>query len=162
MILGALTTARKRVRIVSPYFLPDQTLMTALNVTALRGVDVQILVPERNNLKLVQWAAQAQMDVLLESHCRVWLSPPPFDHTKLMLIDDAWSFLGSANWDARSLRLNFEYNLECYDRQLAGRLHDLVESKIAMSRELKLDMLSRRTMAVKLRDGFARLFSPYL
>jgi cardiolipin synthase A/B len=162
MILGALTTARKRVRIVSPYFLPDQTLMTALNVTALRGVDVQILVPERNNLKLVQWAAQAQMDLLLESHCRVWLSPPPFDHTKLMLIDDAWSFLGSANWDARSLRLNFEYNLECYDRQLAGRLHDLVDSKIAMSRELKLDMLSSRPIAVKLRDGFARLFSPYL
>jgi cardiolipin synthase A/B len=162
MILGALTTARERVRIVSPYFLPDQTLITALNVTALRGVEVQILMPERNNLKFVQWAAQAQADQLLDGHCRIWLSPPPFDHTKLMLIDDAWSFLGSANWDARSLRLNFEYNLECYDRRLAGRLHDLVDSKIATSRELRLETLAARAMPVKLRDGFARLFSPYL
>jgi cardiolipin synthase len=162
MILGALTTARERVRIVSPYFLPDQTLITALNVTALRGVAVEILMPERNNLKLVQWAAHAQADQLLEGHCRIRLSPPPFDHTKLMLIDEAWSFLGSANWDARSLRLNFEYNLECYDRELARRLHRLVDAKLAASRELLLDELAGRSIPVKLRDGFARLFSPYL
>ncbi len=162
MILGALTTARARVRIVSPYFLPDQTLIAALNVTALRGVAVEILAPERNNLKLVQWAAQAQMEPLLEGHCRVWLSPPPFDHTKLMLIDDAWSFLGSANWDARSLRLNFEYNIECYDRSLARRLHALVDAKIATSRQLRLDALLDRPLPIKLRDGFARLCSPYL
>lgn len=162
MILGALTTARERVRIVSPYFLPDQTLVTALNVTALRGVEVEILMPERNNLKLVQWAAQAQVDQLLEGHCRIRLTPPPFDHTKLMLIDDAWSFLGSANWDARSLRLNFEYNLECYDRDLSRRLHHLVDAKIAASRALTLGELADRAIPVKLRDGFARLFSPYL
>jgi len=162
MILGALTTARERVRIVSPYFLPDQTLITALNVTALRGVEVQILMPERNNLRLVQWAAQAQSDQLIEGHCRIWLTPPPFDHTKLMLVDDAWSFVGSANWDPRSLRLNFEYNLECYDRDLARRLHNLVDSKIATSRELEIGVLAGRPMPVKLRDGFARLFSPYL
>jgi cardiolipin synthase len=162
MILGALASARKQVRIVSPYFLPDQTLVTALNVTALRGVEVEILMPEQNNLKLVQWAAQAQADQLLEGRCRIRLSPPPFDHTKLMLIDDAWSFLGSANWDARSLRLNFEYNLECYDHDLSSRLHDLVDAKTAASRELSLDELADRSMPVKLRDGFARLFSPYL
>ncbi|RKT45774.1 phospholipase D-like domain-containing protein [Thiocapsa rosea] len=162
MILGALTTARARVRIVSPYFLPDQTLTTALNVTALRGVEVEILMPEKNNLKLVQWAAQAQVDQLLEGHCRIRLSPPPFDHTKLMLIDDAWSFLGSANWDVRSLRLNFEYNLECYDRDLSRRLHHLVDAKTAASRELTLGELADRSIPVKLRDGFARLFSPYL
>jgi cardiolipin synthase A/B len=162
MIMGALTAACERVRIVTPYFLPDQTLITALNVTALRGVDVEILMPEKNNLKLVQWAAQAQVDQLLEGNCRIRLSRPPFDHTKLMLIDDAWSFLGSANWDARSLRLNFEYNLECYDLDLSRRLHELVDAKIAASRELTLDELAGRSIPVKLRDGFARLFSPYL
>lgn len=162
MILGALTTARARVRIVSPYFLPDQTLITALNVTALRGVSVEILMPEHNNLKLVQWAAQAQMEQLMESNCRIWLSAPPFDHTKLMLIDDAWSFLGSANWDARSLRLNFEYNIECYDRSLARRLHALVDARIATSRELHIDTLRDRPLPIKLRDGLARLGSPYL
>ncbi|UHD17674.1 cardiolipin synthase [Thiocapsa bogorovii] len=162
MILGALTAACERVRIVTPYFLPDQTLIAALNVTALRGVEVEILMPEQNNLKLVQWAAQAQVDQLLEGRCRILLSPPPFDHTKLMLIDDIWSFLGSANWDARSLRLNFEYNLECYDRDLSRRLHELVDAKIAASRELTLGDLAGRSIPVKLRDGFARLFSPYL
>ncbi|EGV17802.1 cardiolipin synthase [Thiocapsa marina] len=162
MILGALSAACERVRIVTPYFLPDQTLIAALNVTALRGVDVEILMPEQNNLKLVQWAAQAQVDALLEGHCRIRLSPPPFDHTKLMLIDDAWSFLGSANWDARSLRLNFEYNLECYDHELSRRLHALVDAKIAASRALTLAELAARSIPVKLRDGFARLFSPYL
>jgi cardiolipin synthase len=79
-----------------------------------------------------------------------------------MLIDEAWSFLGSANWDARSLRLNFEYNLECYDRRLARRLHGLVDAKLAASRELSLDELAGRSIPAKLRDGFARLFSPYL
>ena len=162
MILGALTTARWRVRIVSPYFLPDQALITALNVTALRGVEVQVLMPERNNLKLVQWAAQAQADQLLEAGCRIWRSPPPFDHTKLMLVDDAWCFLGSANWDPRSLRLNFEYNLECYDRYLARRFHALLDARIAASRELGIDELVGRPLPLKLRDGFARLFSPYL
>jgi cardiolipin synthase len=162
MILGALTTARARVRVISPYFLPDQTLITALNVTALRGVEVEILLTARNNLKLVQWAAQAQADQLLEGHCRLWLTPPPFDHTKLMLIDDAWWFVGSANWDPRSLRLNFEYNLECYDRDLARRLHALFDDKLARSRELELAELASRPVHVKLRDGFARLFSPYL
>ncbi|MBK1645927.1 cardiolipin synthase [Thiocapsa imhoffii] len=162
MILGALTTARQCVRIVSPYFLPDQTLITALNVTALRGVDVQILIPERNNLRLVQWAAQAQVEQLLESHCRIWLSPPPFDHTKLMLVDDAWVFMGSANWDPRSLRLNFEYNIECYDRVLAHRLHALVDDKIARGRELLASTLAGRSIPIRLRDGLARLSSPYL
>ncbi len=79
-----------------------------------------------------------------------------------MLIDDAWSFLGSANWDARSLRLNFDYNLECYDRHLARRLQDLVDTKVAASRDLSLDELAGRSIPARLRDGFARLFSPYL
>src|SRR5207244_776929 len=61
--------------------------------------------------------------------CRIWLTSPPFDHSKLMLVDGSWVLLGSANWDPRSLRLNFEYNLECYDIELAARLERLVEAK---------------------------------
>ncbi len=162
MMLGALSSARERVRIVSPYFLPDQTLITALNLTAMRGVSVEILMPERNNLRFVQWAAQDQADLLLVDGCRIWLTAPPFDHTKLMLVDDLWCFIGSANWDPRSLKLNFEYNLECYDPWLSARLHRLVDDKLCNARALTLEQLRARPLPIRLRDAFARLFAPYL
>ncbi|TVQ88617.1 MAG: cardiolipin synthase [Chromatiaceae bacterium] len=162
LILGALTMARQRVRIVTPYFLPDQTLMTALNLTALRGVEVQILLPERNNLRFVQWAAEAQAEQILAGGSRIFLSPPPFDHTKLMVVDGAWCLVGSANWDPRSLRLNFELNVECYDRVLAGRMNALIDSKLARALEIRAPDMRARTLPVRLRDGFARLLTPYL
>jgi cardiolipin synthase A/B len=161
-LLGGLSCARSSVRIMTPYFLPDTALITALNVASLRGIQVDILLPERNNLLLVQWASTALLWQVLEQGCRVWLTPPPFDHTKLMVVDDAWSLLGSANWDPRSLRLNFEFNLECHDRELAGKLVTLIESRRAASRQVTLADVDGRSLAVKLRDGVARLLSPYL
>lgn len=79
-----------------------------------------------------------------------------------MLVDQLWTLLGSANWDPRSLRLNFEFNVECYNRELATSLTDFVQSKIRNSRELKLDDVERLSLPIKLRDGVAGLFSPYL
>jgi cardiolipin synthase len=162
MILGALTAARRRVRIVTPYFLPDHTLMTALNVTALRGVDIQIILPQRSNLRFVQWAAEAQAEVILDGGSRIFLSPQPFDHTKLMIVDDAWCFVGSANWDPRSLRLNFELNLECWDPTLVAELDALFERKLATAIEIRAADMRARRLPVRLRDGFARLLTPYL
>jgi len=162
LILGALGQAQRRVRIVTPYFLPDQTLITALNVTALSGVEVQILVPRRSNLRFVQWASEAQAEQILDGRSRVFLTPPPFDHTKLLLVDDAWCFLGSANWDPRSLRLNFELNVECYDADLARRLNELVDAKLDAATEVRPEDVNSRPLPVRLRDGFARLLTPYL
>jgi cardiolipin synthase len=162
LILGALAQAQQRVRIVTPYFLPDQALITALNVTALSGVEVQILVPQRNNLRFVQWAAEAQAEQILDGRSRIFVTPPPFDHTKLMLVDDAWCFFGSANWDPRSLRLNFELNIECYDCALASQLNALVDEKLASAIEIRAADMRARTLPVRLRDGFARLLTPYL
>jgi hypothetical protein len=126
--------AQRSIHIVTPYFLPDQTLIVALNVAAMRGVDVNIYLPQKNNLLLVQWACTAQLWQVLQRGCKVWLTPPPFDHTKIMLVDDVWSFVGSANWDPRSLRLNFEFNLECYDRELAATLREFIDRKRARSK----------------------------
>jgi cardiolipin synthase A/B len=162
VILGAIACARSSLYIVTPYFLPDASLTTALTVAALRGVDVNIVVPEKNNLALVQWASQAMWWQLLERGCRMWLSPPPFDHTKLMLVDDVWTLLGSANWDPRSLRLNFEFNVECYDRELTGCLVEQVTTTIGAARSVTFEDVERRPLPVKLRDGIARLASPYL
>lgn len=161
-LLGAIACARTSILVVTPYFLPDGALIAALNVAALRGVRVDIVLPAKNDLMLVQWASTALLWQVLQRGCRVWLSPPPFDHTKLMLVDELWSLLGSANWDPRSLRLNFEFNVECYDRDLAMSLTDFAQSKIRRSQPLTLADVDRRGLPRKLRDGVARLFSPYL
>jgi cardiolipin synthase A/B len=162
ILLGALATARERVRIVTPYFIPDATLVTALDVAVMRGVHVDIVLPERGNLPMVQWAQNAQLWQVLERGCRVWLSPRPFDHTKLMVVDGVWTLLGSANWDPRSLRLNFELDVECWDPDLARRAEALVEERLATGRRVTLRDVDARPIPVKLRDGVARLFSPYL
>ncbi|UCF41033.1 MAG: PLDc N-terminal domain-containing protein [Gemmatimonadota bacterium] len=162
VFLGALACAQKSVRIVTPYFIPDQGLISALDVTALRGVKVEILLPEASNLALVQWASTAQLWQVLARGCRVYFTPPPFDHSKLMVVDDGWALFGSSNWDARSLRLNFEFGVECYDAALAAQLNALIEQKLARAREVTSAELNGRSLPVKLRDGIARLAAPYL
>ncbi|MGD2063509.1 MAG: phospholipase D-like domain-containing protein [Nitrospirota bacterium] len=161
-ILGALACAHRCIRIQTPYFLPDSDLVTGLRVAALRGATVEILLPERGNLRMVQWASTAGLGELLNSGCRVFLAPPPFDHSKALVVDDAWTLLGSANWDPRSLVLNFEFNVECYDPEVATAVTRLFEEKRVASRELKLAELAARPLAVHLRDRAFRLFSPYL
>ncbi len=162
VLLGALSSARTRVVIVTPYFLPDPDLVSALNIAALRGVQVDILLPREGDLRLVHWAAAAQLAQVLEYGCRAWHIPGPVMHTKLMLVDGIWTLLGSANWDARSLRLNFEFNIECYDRTLAGALECRLETLIAQAERMTLTKLQRRPFLIKLRDGMARLLMPYL
>lgn len=161
-LLGALACAQSSVRVVTPYFVPDARLITAMNVTAMRGVKVEIILPEKSNLALVQWASTAQLWQLLRRECRVFYSPPPFDHTKLMVVDGAWAFIGSTNWDARSLRLNYEFDIECYGEQLVAELTRLVDARLEAAREVTLADMDRRSLPIKLRDGVARLAAPYL
>lgn len=162
VMLGALSAARTRVRIISPYFLPDEPLYSAIRCAALRGVLVEIVIPERTNFKVMDWAMRYQLTSLLESGCRVYLSPPPFDHAKLFTVDGAWALIGSTNWDSRSLRLNFEYDLECYDEDLAARLDAVVDGRIQAARRIDLDELRKQSLASRLRSGAARLLTPYI
>lgn len=162
VILGALAAARERVRIVTPYFLPDEVLLSTLQTTALRGVEVDIVLPVRSNLPLLDWAMRPQCDELLEAGCRIYLTPAPFDHAKLLLVDSAWALIGSTNWDARSLRLNFEYNLECYDEPLVQGLQPLVDLRIAQATPLDAATLARQRLPARLRNRLVWLLSPYL
>jgi cardiolipin synthase len=159
---AALACASKSVSIVTPYFLPDSSLTTALSTAALRGVAVHVMLPERSNLTLVQWAMTRQLEEVLGHGVRVWLSRPPFDHTKLMIVDGEWVLFGSANWDARSLRLNFELDVECYDRELALSLLTHVQARRSEARELLPEELLARPYGLRVRDGFVRLLAPYL
>ena len=162
IVHGALMAAQSSVRIVTPYFIPDSALIKTINLTALRGVTVDIVLPSENNLPVIKWASMDVLQQILEHGSRVWLTPPPFDHSKLMVVDDTWTLLGSANWDTRSFRLNFEFNLECYDKNLANTINKIINEKIDGAHKITLAEVMSRTLPVKLRDGIARLFSPYL
>jgi cardiolipin synthase len=161
-LLAALAEAQVSVKILTPYFLPDSALITALNLASLRGVRVDIILPAKNNLPPVHWASRALWWQVLERGCRIWLTPPPFDHSKLMIVDGHWVLLGSANWDARSLRLNFELNVECYNREFAQEMEKVIAAKMVGAHEATLAEVDARTVPGKLRDAMARLFSPYL
>lgn len=161
-ILGAISVARESVRILTPYFVPDQALIDSLGLAALRGVRVEIVLPSHNNVALVHWASRALLWQLLERGCRIYSAPAPFDHSKLFLVDDTWALVGSANWDARSLRLNFELGLEVDDPALSAELVAQFEKKRRQAREVSLAEVDARSILARLRDGTARLFSPYL
>jgi cardiolipin synthase len=99
---------------------------------------------------------------VLQPGCRVFLTPPPFDHAKLLTVDGAWVLFGSTNWDPRSVRLNFELDVECYDPVLAATVEAIIAERLREAREITLSDVDGRSLPVKLRDGVARLFSPYL
>jgi cardiolipin synthase len=157
-VLHAISCARRSIRVVTPYFLPPDVLTTALGLAAMRGIAVDIFVPEYSNHRVLDWARRVSLRNLVEAGCRVWLMPPPFDHSKLMCIDDAWSLIGSANWDTRSFRLNFELNVEIQDEAFTRMLMEAVPK----GRALTLAEIEGDSFLLKLRNNAARLLQPYL
>ena len=157
-VLHAISCARRSIRVVTPYFLPPDVLTTALGLAAMRGIAVDIFVPEYSNHRVLDWARRVPLRSLVEAGCRVCLMPPPFDHSKLMCIDDAWSLIGSANWDTRSFRLNFELNVEIQDEAFTRMLMEAVPK----GRALTLAEIEGDSFLLKLRNNAARLLQPYL
>ena len=162
LILGALGAARNQVRIMTPYFIPDLGLIAALNTAALRGVNVELLLPGCNNLPPVAWASRAYFWELLQYGVRIGLQPAPFDHSKLLLVDEEYVMAGSANLDPRSLRLNFEFNLEIYDAELNRSLSLYFDRCQQAAHPVTLAEMDGRPLPERLRDSFAKLFSPFL
>lgn len=161
-IFSALSMAQRTVTIMTPYFLPDRVLVSALNQAALRGVKVDILLPEENNLKYVHWAAQSQYGQVLEGGCNIYHSPGPFDHGKVVVIDGGWVLLGSTNWDPRSLRLNFEFNVECFDQVFAKKMEAVVGEKLAKAKLITMTEVKARSKFRRAWLGLMWLFTPYL
>jgi cardiolipin synthase len=163
MILGAaLTAAQKHVRILTPYFLPDARLQFAIAQAGLRGVKVDIVIPEQCNYLFMDWAMRAHLRFFGHIRANIHTTPLPFDHSKLCTIDGSWSLIGSSNWDARSFRLNFEFDLECYDPDLTRRLDEVIDAKIARGTRMDVKALIRKPIPIRLRDAAARLMMPYL
>lgn len=162
MLMGAFSIARSSIRIMSPYFLPDRELISALTTAARRGVQVDIIVPANNNLTLVDHAMTAQFDQMLKSYCRIWRATGPFNHSKLLVIDDRWSYVGSSNLDPRSLRLNFEVDIEVIDEGFANAVSQRFGEAMENAKQVKLEELRARPFLIRLFERVLWLASPYL
>ena len=162
ILQAAFASARHSVRIATPYFVPTWPLVSSMAMAALRGVDITLLLPSQVDLPYMRWAADAYLWQLLEHGVRVYRRPPPFVHTKLMIVDERWILLGSANLDRRSFRLHFEFNVEAYDTELAGRLARWMDGLIESSEQVTLEQMDSRPTWQRLRDGLAKMVSPHL
>ncbi len=134
--------------------------MSALVLAAMAGVTVDVVIPENCDHAVMDWAMRAHLVPLLRAGCRVWRAPLPFEHSKLFAVDDGWSLIGSANWDMRSLRLNFELNMEVCCPQFGALVSGAIERRQA--NPLTLAELAARPLPIRLRDSAVRLMLPYL
>ncbi|WP_084197381.1 phospholipase D-like domain-containing protein [Solimonas soli] len=162
VLQSAIGAARREILIMTPYFLPSAELIAALQGAALRGVRTVVLLPRRNNLPYVDWAARHQLHQLLERGVRVRFQPGPFSHSKLFVVDGAYTMIGSANWDPRSLLLNFELNVEIYDGGVAQRMAEHFAELWQQADELLLRDAAHPPFGRRLRNALCWLFSPYL
>lgn len=160
MILEAVACARRSIKVATPYFLPDDRLVSGLALASMRGIAVDVIVPSHGNHPVVDWAMRAQIGPLVAAGCRIWRSPPPFNHSKMMTVDGIWCLIGSANWDARSFRLNFELNMEVYHADIVEHLDSLMARR--RGAPITAAELERLPLPVKLMDNGARLMLPYL
>jgi cardiolipin synthase A/B len=163
LILGAaLNQAQHHIRIVTPYFLPDQRLQFAIQQAGLRGVKIEIVLPAKSDQLIMQWAMRGHLRFFHNVRAAFITTPPPFDHAKLCTVDGQWSLIGSSNWDARSFRLNFEFDLEVTDRTLTAELDALIDARIATGKTITAEMLGAEPLWKRLRNAAARLLMPYL
>lgn len=162
LLCGIIASASHSIRIMSPYFLPSREIISALRSAAYRGVDVQVILPGKNNLPFMHWATRNLLPTLLESGVRLFYQQPPFAHTKLLLVDGYYGHVGSANIDTRSLRLNFELTVEIFDTTVIRELTQHFDGVKQAAQPIYEEELAKRSIPVKIRDAFFWLFSPYL
>ena len=160
---GAISAARESIDIMTPYFLPSREMIAVLKTAALKGVKVRVILPAASNLRYVDWATRNMLWELLLWGVEVYYQrSPPFSHTKLFVVDQRYSIVGSANMDPRSLRLNFELCIEIFDTTVARTISQHCDTAIVHSSVVSLESLDRRSIISRLRDALFWLFSPYL
>lgn len=159
---AAFASAQRSVRVVTPYFVPSLQLLSAMSLAALRGVEVSLFLPSVVDVPYLRWVADAYLWQVLQHGIRVYRRPPPFVHTKLMIVDEQWLLFGSANLDRRSFRLNFEFNIEAYDPPLAADLSAWLDRLVPESERVTMVRMDSRPLIRRFRDGLAKLMSPYL
>jgi cardiolipin synthase len=159
--VAAIHEARTRVWLVTPYFVPGEAARMALTSAALGGLDVRLVVPKMSDSRLVTYAARSYFDELLAAGIKVYEYGPRLLHTKALLCDDSVAIIGSANFDHRSFRLNFEISMLFRDRAIASTLAQLLAGEIAAAEPVH-DLRNRSLWRNRLPEALARLMSPLL
>ena len=162
VFFSAITLAQRRVLITTPYFIPDRSMLIALQAAALRGVDVRLLFPSRSNHRVVFQAGRSFYEDLLEAGVGIHEYGPGMIHAKTMVVDGRVALVGSANMDMRSFRLNFEVHTVIGGGTTAARLERCFQDDLRLSRRIDLDEFRRRSRLARLGEGAARLLSPLM
>jgi cardiolipin synthase len=162
MYVMALNMARERIWLTAPYFVPDEAVMKALELAALRGVDVRIIVPSDSDSRLVYYASFHYISRLRNLGIKFYEYGPGFLHQKVALIDHQTSLVGTANFDNRSFRLNFEVTALIYDEDFAAQMENMLNADFDHATVLDVEELDDRGFWWQLRVSIARLASPIL
>lgn len=162
VVLMTLHSAEKEILMTTPYFIPDGSMRSALTIAALKGVNVDLILPEKSDAPLVQLASRSFYDHFLKAGVGIHEYQPRVLHAKLMTIDDKWTIVGSANMDTRSFKLNFELNLLVYSPKLSRQAALLYESDLSSSKEILFEEFEKRPTSMKILENACRLFSPLM
>ncbi len=162
VFFNATIIAKQQLLVVTPYFVPTSDILRALCSAARRGVDVRLVVPEKNNHRYAGIASKALFEELLSAGVRIFLRKPPFIHAKAMLVDSCVALVGTANLDVRSLELNYETTVLIDDEAVVDKLKGFVHEDIALSREISLNEWRQRPAMQKLAENLCALMTPVL
>jgi len=157
---SAIATAKSSIYLTSPYFSPDESLLTALKTAGLSGVDVRMIFPLYSDSILASWNTRSYITELLEAGVRVFLYEKGFIHSKYLLVDNVFSSVGSPNVDVRSFDLHFEVTALIYDVEFATRLGGLFFNDLDSCREVVMSEWTKRKRADRYKESMARIFGP--
>jgi cardiolipin synthase len=159
---SAIATAKSSILISTPYFLPNECILTALRTASLSGVDVKILLPEQSDSKLVHWSSFSNIGQLLDADIKIYLYKKGYTHSKLMIVDGVFCSIGTANMDIRSFDQNFEVNALIYDKKIAASMQEVFMNDIKDLQHINIQDWETRSRWIVFRESVARLFSPLL
>lgn len=159
---AAISSAKSSIYISTPYFMPNEGIITALKTASLSGLDVRILLPARSDSKMVLWSSRSYVSELLEAGIRIYFYQKGFPHSKLLLVDDVLCSIGTANMDIRSFDQNFEVTALIYDEAITLELQRSYLEDLTNSKEIKLEEWEKRPKLDSVKESIARIFSPLL
>lgn len=160
--LKMISNAKEKVYIQTPYFIPDDSIYEALKIAGLSGVDVRVMVPNKPDHLFVYWASMSYIGQLLQAGVKFYTYEKGFLHSKVVIMDEFVSSVGTANLDIRSFMLNFEVNAFMYDDIINLRLTDQFNKDLDDCKEITIEEYSKRPRIVKIKESISRLLSPIL
>lgn len=157
-----ISAAKKSIIIQTPYFIPDASMLDAVRIACLSGIDVRIMIPNKPDHMFVYWATTSYVGELIKVGAKIYIYDNGFLHTKMIVVDKKMATIGTANFDVRSFRLNFEINAFIYDSKIALELTDAFEKDMQLSAEMTAEHYRQRSLWIRFKESISRLLSPIL